>query len=249
MPVKYVFFCPISLCVCIKTEILTINLCNVVEICVMVPHRNDWILVTWPRALTLNLKTTGEILMHSYMTPYIPWLCMLNKGGYIWPRPWSMIATVLNLHFWPKTDDSTLHYITQQFLYSGLCKKWLLGTTMVQCLDMIAGTGEFSVFDGIPTTMEPTWHYWRHCSRSCGQHRQMTGLQQWRDLTDECQDDWTMLTGGDFTVACQRCDAAGWMDIEEWCRTFAKTCWILSVHRVCDPLDTWFNATVVIKLC
>jgi len=42
---------------------------------------------------------------------------------------------------------------------------------MVQCLDMIVGTGEFSVFDGIPATMEPTWHHRRDCSRSWGQQR------------------------------------------------------------------------------
>ena len=47
-----------------------------------------------------------------------------------------------------------LHYIT--VFCSGLSKRYLLGTTMAQCLDMIAGTGVFSVFDGIPTMMEPT---------------------------------------------------------------------------------------------
>ena len=30
---------------------------------------------------------------------------------------------------------------------------------MAQCLDMITRTGEFSVFDGIPATMEPTCHH------------------------------------------------------------------------------------------
>jgi len=36
---------------------------------------------------------------------------------------------------------------------------------MAQCLDMIAGTGVFSVFDGIPAMMEPTWRHRRDCSR------------------------------------------------------------------------------------
>ena len=86
---------------------------------------------------------------------------------------------------------------------------------MAQCLDMIAGTGVFSVFDGMPATMKPTWRHRGYCSRAWGRQRQMTGLQLRRDLTDESQDGWTTMTGGDFAMACQRRDVVGQTDIEE----------------------------------
>ena len=37
-------------------------------------------------------------------------------------------------------------------------------------------------------------------------------------LTNERQDGWTTLTGGDFATACQRHDVVGRTDIEEPCR-------------------------------
>jgi len=94
---------------------------------------------------------------------------------------------------------------------------------MAQCLDMIARSGVLSVFDGIglPATMEPTWRHRGDCSR--GQQRQMTGLQRWRDSTDERQDHRTTLTGDDFAMACQRRDAVGRTYIEERCRVEADS--------------------------
>jgi len=45
----------------------------------------------------------------------------------------------------------------------------------------LAGIGVFSVFDGIPTTMEPTWRHRGDCSRSWGRQRQMTnGDETWQ---------------------------------------------------------------------
>jgi len=35
---------------------------------------------------------------------------------------------------------------------------------------------------------------------------------------DKCQGDWMTLTGGDFTMTCQRRNAVGRTDIEERCR-------------------------------
>jgi len=55
---------------------------------------------------------------------------------------------------------------------------------------MITGTGVFSVFHGILPTAEPIWHHRADCSRPCSQQKQMTGLQQWRDLTNGRQDNW-----------------------------------------------------------